>query len=212
MAQMKVVPTKSNLLRLKRDLLFAEEGYSLLDQKRQMLVLELMALMGKTEAAQNAMEKSIAEAFDALRKAMLSGGRASVERVAPAVNYRSDVSIHFRRVMGVHLPMVAVESRDAAPYFSPGETSIWTEEAIVRFKEALAEIGKLAELKISLMRLSDEVRKTMRRVNALEKIAIPTYHETIKYIQDSLEEADRGMIATLKQVKQRLEKKRQQPT
>jgi V/A-type H+-transporting ATPase subunit D len=208
MAQLKIVPTKTNLLRLKRDLTFAEEGYELLDQKRQILVAELMALMDKTVESQAAMEDAIARAFEALRKAALSRGRVSVGRVAPAVNFRSDVSVHFRRVMGVHLPQVDVQTTDAAPYFSPGETSVWVEESIVRFKEALREIGRLAEMRISLMRLAEEVRKTMRRVNALEKIAIPTYIETIKYIQDTLEEAERGMIATLKQVKQRLEAKR----
>ncbi len=40
MAQLKVVPTKTNLLRLKRDLSFAEEGYELLEQKRQILVVD----------------------------------------------------------------------------------------------------------------------------------------------------------------------------
>jgi V/A-type H+-transporting ATPase subunit D len=207
MAQLKVVPTKSNLLRLKRELSFTEEGYELLEQKRQILVVELMALMDKTIEAQERMERTLAKAFEALKKALLFTGRRNLGRVAPAVNFRADVTIHSRRVMGVHLPQVEVKTEDASPYFSLGETSIWTDEAIVRFKETLQEIGRLTEMRISLIRLAEEVRKTMRRVNALEKISIPTYLETIKYIQDSLEEAERGMIATLKQVKKRLEKK-----
>jgi V/A-type H+/Na+-transporting ATPase subunit D len=207
MALMKVVPTKTNLLRLKRDLVFAQEGYELLDQKRQILVAELLSMMDKTIATQEQMEKTIAIAFDALRKALLSAGRQNLVRVAPAVNFKAEAEVHFRKVMGVSLPQVTVTTDDAAPYFSPGETSVWTEEAVARFKDTLLEIGKLAELRISLVRLSEEVRKTMRRVNALEKIAIPTTIETIKYIQDSLEESERGMIATLKQVKQRLQKK-----
>ena len=34
-------------------------------------------------------------------------------------------------------------------------------------------MGRFAELKVSIMRLAAEVRKTIRKVNALEKIAIP---------------------------------------
>ena len=34
MARFKVVPTKTNLARLKRDMDFAQEGYELLEQKR----------------------------------------------------------------------------------------------------------------------------------------------------------------------------------
>jgi V/A-type H+-transporting ATPase subunit D len=208
MALLKVVPTKSNMLKLKRDLSFAREGYELLEQKRQILVVELMALMDKTIEAQEKMEKTIAVAFEALKKDLLITGRRNLGRVAPAVNFRAEAAVHFRRVMGVSLPQVEVKTRDAAPYFSPGETSAMTEEAILRFKEVLLEIGRLAEMRISLIRLAEEVRKTMRRVNALEKIAIPNYVETIKYIQDSLEESERGMIATLKQVKKRLALKR----
>jgi V/A-type H+/Na+-transporting ATPase subunit D len=208
MALLKVVPTKSNMLRLKRDLSFAREGYELLEQKRQILVVELMALMDKTIEAQEAMEKSVTLAFEALKKDLMITGRRNLGRVAPAVNFKAEATVHFRRVMGVSLPQVEVNTRDAAPYFSPGETSVWTEESIRRFKAVLLDIGRLAEMRISLIRLSEEVRKTMRRVNALEKIAIPNTIDTIKYIQDSLEESERGMIATLKQVKKRLAAKR----
>ena len=58
------------------------------------------------------------------------------------------------------------------------------------------------------MNLTLEVKKTIRRVNALEKIALPDFQETIKYIQDALEENERETFFTLKLVKNRLQKKR----
>lgn len=208
MARFKMVPTKTNLLRLKRDLSFAREGYELLEQKRQILVMELMSLMDKTVEAQDKLEKDLNEAYHALKNAVLASGKAGVASVAPAVNIVSDITISSRRVMGVHLPTVEVKIEDRAPYFGPGDTSFWVDEAISRFKKVMQDMGVLTEMRISLMRLAQEVRKTMRRVNALEKIAIPNYEETIKYIQDTLEEAERGMFATLKLVKVRLEKKK----
>lgn len=208
MALLKVVPTKTNLLRLKRELVFAQEGYELLEQKRQILVAELMALMDKTIEAQERMEKALNEAYVAFQKALLFTGKRKLEHISPAINFRTEVLIHSKRVMGVSLPRIEIKTEDISPYFGPGDTSLWVEETISRFKLALLEIAKLAEMRISLMRLAEEVRKTMRRVNALEKIAIPAYLETIKYIQDTLEEAERGMISALKQVKRRLEKER----
>jgi V/A-type H+-transporting ATPase subunit D len=86
-------------------------------------------------------------------------------------------------------------------------TSFWIDIALQRFSEALEIIGKLAELKISIMRLAAEVKKTIRKVNALEKIAIPELRETVKSIQDRLEENDRDMFVLMKMVKSRLEKK-----
>lgn len=207
MARYKVVPTKTNLMRLKRDLNFAQEGYELLEQKRQILVVELMGLMDKTADAQEKVQKEIGEAFVALQKAILTNGRYEVENVAPAVNIHSDITIQMKRIMGVNIPKVDVEIKDIPPYFSPGNTSFWVDEAISRFKNILEDLAKLAEYRISLMRLAQEVKKTMRRVNALDKIAIPDYSESIKYIEDTLEESERETFAMLKIVKERLEKK-----
>jgi V/A-type H+-transporting ATPase subunit D len=208
MARYKVIPTKTNLIKLRRDLSFVREGYDLLEQKRQILVVELMGLVDKTADAQERVEKALAEAFRVLQNAVLAMGRQWVLGVAPAVNIDSDISITMRRVMGVNLPRVDIAIKDFAPYYSFGETSFWVDEAIMRFKGLLQDLGKLAELRISLMRLAEEVRKTMRRVNALEKIAIPDYRESIKYIEDTLEESERETFATLKLIKERLEKKK----
>lgn len=208
MARYKVVPTKTNLMRLRRDLSFAQEGYDLLEQKRQILVVELMSLVDKAADAQEKVEKALAEAFKSQENAILAMGRNAVADVAPAVNVESDITMKMRRLMGVNIPHVDVQIYDHAPYFSLGETSVWVDETISHFKGLLQDLGKMAELRISLMRIADELRKTMRRVNALEKIAIPDYKESIKYIEETLEESEREMFATLKLVKERLEKKK----
>lgn len=206
MARYQVVPTKTNLARLKRDLNFAREGYDLLEQKRQILVVELMGLIDRTADAQEKAENSLAEAFKALQEAVLTMGRNRVAGLAPGVHIDSDITIDFRRIMGVNIPKVEVEIRDYAPYFSLTDTSFWADETIRHFKEVLQEIGKLAEMRISLMRLAQEVQKTMRRVNALDKIAIPDYRESIAYIEGTLEESEREMFAMQKVIKERLEK------
>lgn len=208
MARYRVVPTKTNLMKLRRNLSFAQEGYDLLEQKRQILVVELMGLVDKTADAQEKLEGELASAFEALKRAILIMGRQGVIDVAPAVAIDTDLSIQMRRLMGVNIPQVDVSVEDHAPYFSLVETSFHVDEAITRFKGLLTDLGKLAELRISLMRIAEEVRKTMRRVNALEKIAIPDYSESIKYIEDTLEENERETFATLKLVKERLEKKK----
>lgn len=208
MARYKVVPTKTNLMKLRRELSFTQEGYDLLDQKRQILVVELMGLLDKTVDAQEKVERELVGAFKALQSSVLTMGRYTVADVAPAVNVESDITISMHRLMGVNLPHVDVKIEDNAPYFSLGETSFWVDEAITCFKGLLQDLGKLAELRISLMRIAEEVRKTMRRVNALEKIAIPDYNESIKYIEDTLEESERETFAILKLVKEGLEKKK----
>ncbi len=41
----RIAPTKTNLLRLQGDLMFAKQGQELLDQKRNILIMELLALV-----------------------------------------------------------------------------------------------------------------------------------------------------------------------
>ncbi|MCK9243713.1 MAG: V-type ATP synthase subunit D, partial [Candidatus Marinimicrobia bacterium] len=206
--RLKIVPTKSNLLKTKRDLVFAQEGYDLLEQKRQVLVANLMPLVNETITAHDRMDAALREAYNALQNAIISSGKNTVKSMARAVRIESDIQIHALRVMGVVIPKIEVKVHDDAPYYSAGNSSFWLDESILRFKQILEAMGRFAELRVSLLRLAREVRKTQRRVNALEKIAIPDYQETIKFITDSLEENERGALTSLKFIKERLEKRK----
>jgi V/A-type H+-transporting ATPase subunit D len=135
-------------------------------------------------------------------------GRREVNQIALGMNIGSDISFSEKRVMGVSLPRVKVRFDDRSPYVAAAESSIWIDEAIKKFREVLKLLGTLAEARISLMRLSREVGKTIRRVNALEKIFIPDYDETLKYIEMALEESEREAFFVLKLVKDRLSRKR----
>ena len=208
MARYEMAPTKTNLMKVKRDLGFAREGWELLDQKRKILIVELMGLIDRAVEAQEEVETKLAEAFEALDQSILRMGRREVNMIALGMNIESDISVSEKRVMGVSLPRVKVRFDDRSPYFAAAESSIWIDEAIKKFREVLRLLGSLAEARISLMRLSREVGKTIRRVNALEKIFIPDYDETLKYIEMALEESEREAFFVLKLVKDRLSRKK----
>jgi V/A-type H+-transporting ATPase subunit D len=203
-----IAPTKSNLLRLRREMAFARDGHGLLSQKKDILTVELLALVDSARAAEQKMQEVLAAAFDALRKAIVRMGRGAVSQTAPAVGAESRVSVSSRRVMGVTLPIVEIAVQKMTPTFSLGDSSVWVDETTLRFMEALKALGPLAETGVSLRRLALEVKRTIRRVNALEKIALPTFERNLKYITDALEEMEREAFFTLKLVKKRLAQRR----
>jgi V/A-type H+-transporting ATPase subunit D len=209
MARYEIAPTKTNLMKVKRDLGFANEGWELLDQKRKILVVELMGLIDRAVEAQQEVEKKLNLAFKALDQAMLRMGRRDLSLVALGMHIRSDIKFSERRVMGVSIPKVMVDFDDRSPYVAAAESSIWVDEATLRFREVLKLLGTLAEARIALMRLSREVAKTIRRVNALEKIFIPDYKETLKYIIMALEEMDREAFFINKLIKNHLLKRKE---
>jgi len=208
MARYTVAPTKTNLMRMKQDFEFAQEGHDLLAQKREILVNELMAIMDRARQVQEETDEAFGLAYDALAKAVVRMGRRKVESAADAVNIRTNLRISERRIMGVAVPIIDATFEDNPPYYSPGDTSFWLDESVEHFRDILKRVGKLAETFISVMNLTQVVKKTIRRVNALEKIALPDYDETIKYIQSALEESEREAFFTLKMIKARMEKKR----
>lgn len=208
MARYEIAPTRSNLIMLKGDLALAHEGHELLEQKRQILLLELKELLAGAAGAQRKVDEELAAAFEALRRARIASGDASVYSAARAVNVVPGILLTEKRIMGVSIPGGEFSLEDNPPYYGMQSTSVWTDEAVARFKRALRAIAELAESRIAVVRLARAIQKTIRRVNALEKILIPDYEETLKYIQDALEEADRQAFSNLKLVKEHLKKGR----
>jgi V/A-type H+/Na+-transporting ATPase subunit D len=210
MAQLHYAPTKTNLLKLKSDLNFTRQGYELLDQKRNILIIELLALVDQTANFQSKVDTALGKAYQALDDAVLDMGKLKVQYLSGAVNISTDINIRYRKVMGVSLPVVKTEFKEHPPYYSPMGTSFWIDNSLKSFKDALNLLGRLAELKISVLRLANEVKKTIRKVNALEKIAIPDLKDTVRYIEGRLEENERDMFVLMSMVKNNLENKRQQ--
>lgn len=208
MAQLNYAPTKTNLLRLRNDLKFAQQGYELLDQKRNILIIELLAMVDQTVDFQSRVESALAKAYKALEETVFDMGKLKVQYLTGAVNISTDITVKSRRVMGVTLPVIETEFEEHSPHYSPMGTSFWIDSSLYFFKEVLKLLGKLSELKISVLRLANEVKKTIRKVNALEKIAIPDLKDTVHYIEGRLEENERDMVILMKMVKQNLESKR----
>ena len=210
MAQLNYAPTKTNLLRLRNDLKFAQQGYELLDQKRNILIIELLALVDQAADFQSRVENMLTKAYKALEETVFDMGKLKVQYLTGAIHITTDITIRTRRVMGISLPVIETQFKEHSPYYSPMGTSFWIDSSLYFFKEVLKLLGKLSELKISVLRLANEVKKTIRKVNALEKIAIPDLKETVHYIESRLEENERDMVILMKMVKGNLEKKRRQ--
>ena len=93
MGKLNVAPTKSNLLALKRQLAFAEEGYDLLEQKRQILVSELMRRLARVRDAQSEAAEVLRRAFDALSEAQLDSGSEALDRASLGVRMDHEVKL-----------------------------------------------------------------------------------------------------------------------
>ena len=74
MPRLNIAPTKSNYLSLKGQLAFAEEGYDLLEQKRQILIFELISRLNRVREVESDFTERLRLAHSALHEATLDRG------------------------------------------------------------------------------------------------------------------------------------------
>ncbi len=201
-----IPPTRSNLLRVQQELQSAREGFKILDRKREVLTAELVSMAHDAEVAQEEMATLLATAYRSLEKARLTMGREHMEWAAMATSKTVDVQLKFHGIMGVSIPRIEARGGPPEMPYSLGDTTATLDEASAAFREVLNKIPKLSEMITSVWRLAGELRKTQRRVNALQYIFIPDYEETVAFITSTLEEREREETFRLKLLKTRTKK------
>jgi len=206
MTLINIAPTKSSLLTLKHQLAVAQEGYELLEQKRQILVFELMARVKRAGEVNRQVDQSLASAYSALREATLDIGSRALDEAARSVRLDHRVQVESRQLMGLRLPGVTASTQTPDVQFGVGGTSTNTDLAFQRFTGSLPLLAELAELETAVLRLAAELRKTQRRCNALDKVFIPNTRQTIIFITASLEERERESFVITRMVRDRLGK------
>ncbi len=201
----RITPTRSNLLRVRQALKMAQEGYEILDKKRQVLTSELIRVAHDATAQQTEVWQKFDAAYQTLTAARLSMGRERLMWTALAVHKSVEVEIKLQSVMGVVIPRVEVHGAPPEMPYGLGSTTVALDEVTTHFRDVLTEIPRLSETLTTVWRLAHELQKTQRRVNALHYIFIPEYEEAIAYIENALEEREREETFRLKRLKARRE-------
>jgi V/A-type H+-transporting ATPase subunit D len=201
MGKLRVAPTKSNLLSLKEQFGVAKEGFELLEQKREILVMELMRRVEETKLLERSMDKRVASAYPALRSLLVTMGRDRAAETAKGIVL--DHAARERRVQAAGMTLLDIDFEAARPSipYSFGNSFAVCDKTMIEFTELLSVAARLAAIRSMVWKLSQEVRKTQRRVNALEKMVIPDTGETIRYVEGVLEEREREGFFTQKLIK-----------
>jgi V/A-type H+/Na+-transporting ATPase subunit D len=203
-ARFDVPPTKSSLFAVKEQLSVAREGFELLEQKREILVMELMRMVETVKLLERDLDKRLSAAYAALRQMLLRVGRDGAREIAGGIRYQYAVTEKQTRLMGIRLPTVELGMPNLELSYSFMGTDSSCDRTMSEFLELLKHVARIAEVRTMVWRLAKEVRKTQRRVNALEKIVIPDVLETKGFIEGVLEEREREVFFVQKILKARL--------
>ncbi len=194
-------PTKGNLILAKSSLDLSKQGFELMDKKRNILIRELMELIGQAVEIQKEIDRTFTSAYRALQKANIQMGIHEVESLSLKMPIEDSVNIKRRSVMGTEIPKVEYEKQELKPVYGFYGTKMALDEACREFQDVKELAMRLAQIETSAYRLAYSIKKTQKRANALQNITIPKHQTLVKDIQDALEEKEREEFTRLKVIK-----------
>jgi V/A-type H+/Na+-transporting ATPase subunit D len=199
--RLKIPPTKSTLLLLKRKVAFLEQGHTLLERKKELLTRLVYERLKQYRALRKEAKAALEKAYYWLGMTQMRMGSRSLQQAALGLQPPLKVNILPRSSVGVQYPAVTAETLPLQPVGLMG-----TDTSFDETRRCLAEMvilcARLGEAETALWRLLEEQRKTQKRVNALKYNVIPTYRTTIHYINSALEEEERNTLFQIKVLNQ----------
>ena len=198
-----IKPTRSELLRVKKQIKLAKSGYSLLKKKRDGLILEFFEILKKAKSLRQELVGEYRIALEKMNIARALEGDLKIKSVAMAIKDIPDVKLAAKNIMGVKVPKI--ESSEVKKAFLGrgygAYSSSAIDEAATAYERVVEKIILAAEVETSMRKLLNEIEKTKRRVNALEFVVIPTLDRQKGFIQLRLEEMERENTFRMKRIK-----------
>jgi V/A-type H+-transporting ATPase subunit D len=189
------------LLRLRRRLVVAQRGHKLLKDKLDGLMKEFLEIGKEYKKFRLLVDDELPYVLKLFVLAEITSSRKITEGALESTKQDLRLTVKPRRLMSVIIPKFEASFGAVSGLYSFIHTSPELDQAIHSLKEFLPKLLHMAELEEAIRRLSTEIEKTRRRVNALEHTFIPRMRETIKYITSKLDEMERSNTSRLMKIK-----------
>ena len=198
-----VKPTRSELLKVKKQIKLAQSGHKLLKKKRDGLILEFFKLLKKAKTLRAELAVQYVDAIKKMNVARVMESDLKLKSIALAIRSSDELEIKKKSIMGV--PVLTIAPPQVKKGFMERGYGVYTSAAVTEaakaYEEVVVKIIEVAEFETSLRKMLSEIEKTKRRVNALEFSVIPRLNRTKSFIQLRLEEMERENIFRMKRIK-----------
>ncbi|MDH5806301.1 MAG: V-type ATP synthase subunit D [Candidatus Methanomethylicaceae archaeon] len=198
---LKVVPSKTNLIRLRRTLVFLKRAHELLEEKREILLLEVNRRIRECIKLKSEVNELLKNTNEILIKAIIILGLREINFISQFPRFEYKIEVQKHKIMGVSVPSISFSKEEKLLSYGISQPTVLIDQFIENLDKAIPLLIKLAELETIIIRLLEEVKKTQQRINALEQVLIPNYENLIKYISSVLEESEREEFVRIKKLK-----------
>ncbi|MBN1405751.1 MAG: V-type ATP synthase subunit D [Candidatus Omnitrophica bacterium] len=201
---MSVKPNRMELLKLKRRIAIARRGHKLLKDKQDELMRKFMSTIEDTKSLRFEVEKALKEIFIDFIEARSVNSAGLIDEQLAARKAVLEVAYSTERFLNLGLTGFAIKNIPAEPEYSFFTTTSSLDRALANFRGILSKLVALAQAESRIKLLAEEIKKTRRRVNALEYILIPNLIDTVRYINMKLAEFERSSLTRLMRVKEQI--------
>lgn len=201
-----LVPTRLNLLACRNQVRLARQGVELLKRKKDGLLHEFFASVATVCELRARLTETLRRELTAAVLAQAIHGSHTFATAADATTAELHVELTPRRIWGVPIIEWQHTYRPqglAAGPASPRSTPLAVDEVAAGFEQIVRDLLDLAPRDLRLRRIGEEIRRTNRRINALEQHVIPSLDSQIRRISRVLEERARDDVLRLKRLKQK---------
>lgn len=197
-----VSATRMELLKLRKRIVLARRGHKLLRDKQDELMRRFMSLIGEWRGLRQEADVGCKEAFKGFVIASALIEEPFLSDALASAGKNAQVNCSTRRFLNLNIPAFEVSGLKNNPDYGLLNTNSGLDVSFARFYAIFPKLIKLAELEAAILLISNEIKSTRRRVNALEYILIPGLIETVKYITMKLGEFERSNLTRLMRVKE----------
>ena len=124
--------------------------------------------------------------------------------ISNGMNFEDMLDIKYKTIMGVEIPSIVYEPKQASINYSLYDTTSAVDSTIIDFNSIKSELVAYAETLNTIIKLEKNIEKVSKRSNALGDMIIPQTQSSISEIQDILEEREREEFTRLKVIKNKL--------
>lgn len=197
--------TRMQLLGLKRKVAIARRGHKLLKDKQDVLMRKFMATIEGSKSLRLEVCDSLKNIFRDFIRARSIKEASAIDAQLVAKETTLEIEQAKEVFLNLSIPRFKIINIPQGPSYSFFNTTSDLDLSLNNFKKIIPKMIELAEFEIKIKLLAEEIKKTRRRVNALEYILIPNLVDTIKYINMKLTELERSNLTRLMRVKEMIE-------
>ncbi len=202
----KTLPTKINLIKLKKEYKTIKKIRGVLEEKRNALILFVRTMITEYQKLYETTSKELDNAYREYRNALLLMGYEKARKVSETIPASLEVEIIEKTLFAVKVPALKIKEETYPRMTTELEVPTYYLVAVEHLQQAFKNYMKMVELETAIRKMIKELKNTQRLINSIDYAILPSYERTIKHIKLVLDERMREEFMRLKVLKRKREK------